>query len=98
MPTQCIISLLKHLVPVVNNIEACYGDVAVLDAEGAGNFNWYKEFTGGSPIFSGLAVYNSPLLRDTVFYVSNADHHYESLRTAAKVEIKARPEIQGPVI
>ena len=86
---------LKAPVPIVNTAETCYGDEAVLDAEGAGNFNWYKEFTGGSPIFSGSQFITPPLSNDTVFYVSNADHHYESLRTAAKVEIKARPEIHG---
>ncbi|HEX6889631.1 MAG TPA: S8 family serine peptidase [Chryseolinea sp.] len=81
-------------IPVVADVEICHGDVAVLDASGAGKFNWYKDFTGGSPIFSGSRFTTPALLRDTVFYVSNADQHYESLRTAAKVDIQARPEIQ----
>ena len=86
---------LKAPIPLVGTVEACYGDAAVLKAEGAGKFNWYKDFTGGSAIFSGSQFTTPDLLRDTVFYVSNADHHYESLRTPAKVEIKARPEIQA---
>jgi hypothetical protein len=84
---------LKAPVPVAGNFETCYSDEAVLTASGAGKFNWYKEFTGGTPIFSGSQFTTPPLTNDTVFYVSNADNHYESLRAAARVEVKARPEI-----
>jgi subtilisin family serine protease/PKD repeat protein len=84
---------LKAPVPVVETTEACYYDEAVLIATGAGKFNWYKEFTGGSPFFTGSQFTASTLLNDTVFYVSNADNHYESLRTAAEVKIVARPDI-----
>jgi len=84
---------LKAPVPVVETTAACYSDEAVLIAAGAGKFNWYKEFTGGSPVFTGSQFTTGPLLNDTVFYVSNADSHYESLRTPAEVKILARPDI-----
>ncbi|HKY55162.1 MAG TPA: PKD domain-containing protein, partial [Anaerolineales bacterium] len=84
---------LKAPVPVIETTEACSSDEAVLTATGAGKFNWYKEFTGGTPIFTGSQFTTPTLLNDTIFFVSNADNHYESLRTAAKVEVKARPEI-----
>lgn len=84
---------LKAPVPVVENSEACYSGEAVLTATGATKFNWYKEFTGGTPVFSGSQFTTPPLLKDTVFYVSNADNHYESLRAAVSVDVKARPDI-----
>ncbi|MBA4055217.1 MAG: hypothetical protein C0490_10930, partial [Marivirga sp.] len=80
--------------PVVASTEACYGKPAVVNATGATDFNWYTEFTGGSPIFSGPTFTTSDLFSDTLFYVSNADESYESLRTKAKVTVKANPEIQ----
>jgi serine protease len=86
---------LNASVPEAPAVEVCYGDEAVLKAVGAEKFNWYQQFTGGSPIFSGSQFTTTALLRDTIFYVSNADQHYESLRTAAKVDVKARPEIQS---
>jgi subtilisin family serine protease/PKD repeat protein len=86
---------LKAPIPTVAASEACVGDQAVLRADGANKFNWYKDFTGGSPIFSGQQFTTPPLFNDTVFYVSNADHHYESLRTAAKVEVAPRPGIHS---
>jgi hypothetical protein len=84
---------LKAPVPVIETTDVCYSNEAVLIATGAGKFNWYKEFTGGSPIFTGSQFTTSTLLNDTVFYVSNADNHYESLRSAAEVKIIARPDI-----
>lgn len=86
---------LKAPLPLVEDTVICYADVAVLTATGAGKFNWYKEFTGGSPIYSGSQFTTSELLNDTVFFVSNSDNHYESVRTAAKVQLRARPDIMA---
>lgn len=79
--------------PVVEQVEVCYGQTAAVQAAGAINFNWYKDLTGGSPIYSGSKYTTSILFRDTVFYVSNADAHYESLRTPAYVTVQANPAI-----
>ena len=84
---------LKAPVPLVESTEACYDDEVVLTATGAGKFKWYKEFTGGSPIYTGSQFTTSKLLNDTVFYVSNADNHYESVRAVAEIDIRARPDI-----
>ncbi|HET6544372.1 MAG TPA: S8 family serine peptidase [Chryseolinea sp.] len=82
--------------PVANSIEVCLGTDALLKASGATKFNWYKEFIGGSPVFSG-SQFNIPgLKKDTLVYVSNADHHYESLRTRVTVGVTPPPEIVAP--
>jgi hypothetical protein len=51
---------LKAPVPLVENSEICYSAEAILTATGAGKFNWYKEFTGGTPIFSGRSLVRVP--------------------------------------
>lgn len=84
---------LKAPKPSVASVETCYGQPAVINATGATDFNWYENFTGGSPIFSGPAFTTTELFSDTLFYVSNADESYESLRVPANVAVKANPEI-----
>lgn len=79
--------------PVVAEASACYGGGTTLTASGATTYNWYTEFTGGTPFHTGTSYTTGNLLRDTTFYVSNADNTYESVRTAAEVSIKAVPEI-----
>lgn len=79
--------------PVVAEGNACYGSSTVLNATGAGSFNWYTDFTGGQPFHSGSSFNTGNLLNDTTFYVSNADNFYESVRTPAIVNIKAKPSI-----
>lgn len=79
--------------PVVAEANACYGGGTTLSATGASSFNWYTEFTGGTPFHTGVSYTTGNLFRDTTFYVSNADETYESVRTAAKVNIKASPQI-----
>lgn len=79
--------------PVIAAAAACYGGSTTLSATGASTFNWYTEFTGGTPFHTG-ATYNTPnLFSDTTFYVSNADNSYESVRSAASVSIKANPKV-----
>ena len=82
--------------PLANNIEFVQGTDAVLNATGATKFNWYKEFIGGTPVFSGSQFKIPGLKKDTLIYVSNADHHYESLRTPVAVGVKPPPEIIAP--
>jgi len=84
----------KEPMPVVDVAQVCYGNKAILAATGATSFKWYKNSTGGSPFFTGSQFTTKNLTDDTVYYVSNADHHYESLRTPARVEVKANPEIK----
>ncbi len=79
--------------PVVNNSELCSGDDAIIQASGATKFNWYKDFVGGTPIFSGPALTLPGLENDTIVYVSNAEESYESLRAPAAVNIRANPVI-----
>ena len=85
--------LLNAPKPVVADSEICYGEIASVTATGASFFNWYTEFTGGSPIFSGPTLITPNLFNDTTFYVSNADQSYESVRTPANVLVKANPQI-----
>ncbi len=82
--------------PVANSIEVCQGTDALLKASGATKFNWYKEFIGGTPVFSGSQFKIPGLKKDTLVYVSNADHHYESLRTPVAVGVTPPPEIIAP--
>jgi serine protease len=79
--------------PTVAEASACYGAGATITATGASTFNWYTEFTGGSPFHTGSSYTTGNLLNDTTFYVSNADNSYESVRTPAEVSIKANPAI-----
>ena len=79
--------------PVVAEVSTCYGSPASITASGAGSFKWYTGFTGGTSFLTG-ANYNTPnLYNDTTFYVSNADNSYESVRTPARVLVKANPTI-----
>ncbi|MBL0741493.1 S8 family serine peptidase [Chryseolinea lacunae] len=87
--------------PVVADVETCYGASATLHATGATKFKWYKDFTGGAPIHTGADFTTAGLFDDSVFYVSNATKTYESLRTAVQVKVKSNPEItasRNPVL
>ncbi|MBX2956274.1 MAG: S8 family serine peptidase [Cyclobacteriaceae bacterium] len=84
--------------PIVEINDICYGGVAIINATGSTSFNWYKDFTGGVPFFSGSQYVTEELFRDTTFYVSNADNPYESVRTPALISLKANPliNLSGP--
>lgn len=60
-------------------------------------FNWYTDFTGGSPIFSGSQFQTGSLFSDTTFYVSNADETYESLRKQTSITINPNPSAEFTV-
>lgn len=79
--------------PAVAAVDACYGGTATSSATGAANYNWYTSFTGGTPFHSGSSFTTGTLLRDTTFYVANADNSYESVRTQAEIRVKAKPDI-----
>lgn len=79
--------------PTVADANACFGFPASLAAAGASNLNWYKDFTGGKPFHSGNSFVTDSLFSDTVFYVSNADNKYESVRVPASVFLKANPNL-----
>jgi serine protease len=81
--------------PLINLVETCYGNGAVITATGAGSYKWYHEFTDGEPFFTGDVLITSNLFSDTVFYVSNADNSYESVRTPAVVNVRANPQINS---
>jgi serine protease len=84
--------------PVVVAVDACYGGTANISATGATSFNWYHNFTDGEPFFSGSQLVTGDLFNDTIFYVSNADNSFESVRTPAIVNLKANPQVitSGP--
>lgn len=80
--------------PTVEEVVICKGSTAMLTATGSNqNFKWYQDFTGGEAFAVGKSFITDNLFRDTVFYVSNADNTYESVRTAAKVNVIGVPEI-----
>lgn len=79
--------------PVANPVDVCFGDAATVDASGASNLRWYKTFTGGDPFSASSSFTTTNLFNDTVFYVSNADESYESVRTSVPVKLKANPKL-----
>jgi serine protease len=79
--------------PTANSVEICQGDDAILRVNGARKFNWYEDFIGGAPIFSGPELTIPSLQHDTVLFVSNAEESYESLRTPISVAVKSKPTI-----
>jgi subtilisin family serine protease len=84
---------LKEAVPIVPDTDICYKDSAVLTATGATSFKWYKTKTGGIAFFDGDIYITENLFDDTVFYVSNAENSWESVRTPVAVSVKANPTI-----
>jgi subtilisin family serine protease len=84
---------LKAPLPEVSSATICYNDSVTLHATGANQFNWYTTKTGGDPFFSGPQYTTDLLTSDTVFYISNADNSYESVRIPSSIELKANPEI-----
>ncbi|MGC3944169.1 MAG: S8 family serine peptidase [Chryseolinea sp.] len=87
--------MLKAPVPTIGVTKTCEGTPAVLKPSGAGTFHLYKDLIGGEPIAAGTTLTTGPITGDTIFYVSNADHSYESLRVPAPVEVVANPTIQA---
>ena len=79
--------------PVGDSVGTCYRSPATLTASGATQLKWYKTFTGGQSFLTGSHFTTGNLSNDTVFYVSNADHTYESVRTAMKATVVANPKI-----
>lgn len=79
--------------PFAENVEACYGSDVILQASGAAQFKWYKDFIGGTSVFSGPQFNLANLDKDTIFYVSNAEESFESLRTPVSVQLKSNPVI-----
>jgi hypothetical protein len=79
--------------PIVDTTDVCVGNSVSLMASGAQSFNWYRDFTGGTPIFSGPTFDMPGLTSDTAFFVANAEESYESLRTRAQVIVHPTPEI-----
>ena len=84
---------LKETSPLISDVEICYGDSAILTASGATKYNWYTTKTGGDPIFEGEQFITEKLFMDTLFYVSNAENSWESVRSPVKVKLKANPTL-----
>jgi len=74
-------------------VSVCYNTPATLNATGATSIKWYNSFTGGSALTTGTQLVTGNLQHDTTFYVSNADHSYESVRAPIAVKLKANPTI-----
>jgi serine protease len=77
--------------PQIGLIETCLKDTAVLAPQGASTFNFYKDLTGGVAVASGPQLKLPSIERDTVFYISNADNSFESLRTPVQVKVIPKP-------
>ncbi len=90
---------LKAPVPVAPSVQVCENGSSSLHATGASKFKWYRDLFGGEPVSEGASLNLPPMTMDTVLYVSNADHTYESARTPVAVDVVANPEIQasGPL-
>jgi len=84
---------LKAIKPVGDSVATCYNSTATLNTSGATKIEWYKSFTGGQSFFTGTQYTTGKLTNDTIFYVANADHSYESVRSPMKVTILANPQI-----
>ncbi len=84
---------LKAPRPVVSDITVCYDDSATIQASGASKFKWYYSKTGGQSFFTGDQYTTGILTQDTLFYISNAENTWESVRVPANVFLKANPEI-----
>jgi len=84
---------LKAIKPVGDSVATCYKSPATLNASGASKIKWYNSSTGGQSFFTGTQYTTGNLLNDTVFYVANADHSYESVRSAVKATVMANPKI-----
>jgi len=84
---------LKAVKPVGDSVGTCYKSPATLHASGASKIKWYKSSTGGESFLTGTQYTTGNLLNDTVFYVANADHSYESVRTPVKATVVANPKI-----
>lgn len=77
--------------PTADGVSTCYGQPAVLNANGASKLKWYKDFTGGTAIATGNQFTTGNLFNDTILYVSNAEKSFESVRTPIRVSVKANP-------
>lgn len=86
---------LKATKPTGDSVAVCYKTPATLHASGASKINWYKSFTGDNDnlFHTGTSYVTGNLTNDTTFYVSNADHSYESVRTPVFAKVKANPTI-----
>ncbi|GHM99926.1 hypothetical protein WSM22_14160 [Cytophagales bacterium WSM2-2] len=84
---------LKAVKPKGDSVLVCYKTPATLNASGATTIKWYDAFTGGNLVHTGSNLVTGNLKNDTIFYVSNADHTYESVRTPVYAKIKANPKI-----
>ncbi len=92
---------LKAVKPEGDSVGICYNTSTTLNASGPLVIKWYNTFTGGQSFFTGAQYTTGNLLNDTVFYVSNADQPYESVRTSMKATVKANPKIftsRSPVL
>jgi subtilisin family serine protease len=84
---------LQEPTPVLNDVEVCYEDSAVISASGASTYKWYKTKTGGEPFFEGDEYTTINLFNDTTYYISNAENPWESVRTAVSIFAMANPTI-----
>lgn len=79
--------------PQIESRIVCSGNDVLLAPSGATAFSWYKDEFGGVAISSEPELVLAALMRDTILYVSNADHPSESFRTPVIIDVKPSPEI-----
>jgi serine protease len=86
---------LKAPLPVIADTKACADLPTVLKPTGASAFNLYRTPLGGQPVATGPTLSIGPISRDSVVYIANADHTYESLRTPATISVVGRPHVEA---
>ena len=78
--------------PTVMPIQTCTGSSTTLTATApGGNYNWYKDANGGTPLHSGPNFTTPPLTATTTYYVATTLNGLTSSRTAATVTIYDMP-------
>lgn len=79
--------------PSIDDVGVCYNSNVILRPTGATTFKLYKTGVGGAAIQSGTQFDIPGIIKDTIFYIANADKSYESLRTPVNLSVIPIPTI-----
>ena len=79
--------------PVASNDTICWDSNTLLIASNGTSFNWFNSKSGGTPFYTGDSLALEHVKNDTVYFVSNADSAWQSVRTPVYLVVKARPDV-----